>query len=176
MKPNFKKILNSDSLRVTADIATEAIANIPEYFKEVLDISLNSIPPVNWRAARVTALSAEKNYELFIPYVNEIAQLYSGFKNDGLKRSYAYLLSKYTKYFNEESQSDLIEVCFNYMLSDEKIAVKYNCMKLLFEMTEIIPELKGELLAAIEFNVSEGIFRMNGEILKIYKAVDIQVI
>ena len=176
MKPNFQTILNSDSSRATADIATEAIADVPEYFKEVLYISLNTKPPVNWRAARVVSLSAEEYPELFIPYVNEIAQLYSSFKNDGLKRSYAWLLSRYAKYFNEESQSDLIEVCFDYMLSDEKIAVKYNCMKLLFEMTKIIPELKGELLAALEFNLSEGIFRMNGELKKIYNAVDVQVI
>ena len=176
MKPNFYNILNSDSSRVSADIATEAIADVLEYFKEVLDISLNAKPPVNWCAARVIALSSEEYPELFVPYANEIAQVYSSFKNDGLKRSYAWLLSRYVNHFNEESQSDLIEVCFNYMISDEKIAVKYNCMKLLFEMTKIITDLKGELLAALEFNLSEGIFRMNGELKKIYEAVDIQIV
>ena len=123
MKPNFKTILNSDSLRATADIGTEAIGGVPEYFKEVLDISLETKPPVNWRAARVLSLSAEQYPELFIPYVNNIAQLYSSFKNDGLKRTYAWLLSRYSKYFNEDSQADLIEVGFDYMLSDEKMAV-----------------------------------------------------
>ena len=175
MKPNFQTLLNSDSLRATADIATEAIADVPEYFKEVLDISLEAKPPVNWRAARVVALSAEKYPELFVPYVNEIAQLFSDFSNDGLKRSYAWLLSKYVNYFNEDSQYDLIEVCFNYMLSDEKIAVKYNCMKLLYELCKIIPEINGELLAAIDFNISEGVFRFNGELKKIYNAIDIKV-
>ena len=175
MKPNFQNILNSDSLRATADIATEAIADNPEYFKEVLDISLDAKPSVNWRAARVVALSAEKYPELFVSYVNEIALLFSEFKNDGLKRTYAWLLSKYADYFNEDSRSELIEVCFNYMLSDEKIAVKYNFMKLLFEMCKRIPEFKGELSAAIEFNISEGVFRFNGELKKIYNAIDIKV-
>ncbi len=175
VKPNFQNILNSDSLRATADLAVEAVGDVPEYFKEVLDISLEAKPPINWRAARVLVLSAEQYSELFIPYVNKIAHLYASFKNDGLKRSFALILSKYVKLFNEESQADMIEVCFNYMLSDEKPAVKYNCMKVLFEMIKIIPELKGELLVVIEFNISEGIFRMNGEIKKIYKAVDIQI-
>lgn len=171
MKPNFKKIL-SNSLRITMDIAAEAVGNNAVYFKEVLTISLKEKPPLNWRASRVIALCVDKHPDLFIPYVNTIAQLFSNFKNDGLKRSYAYALSKYVKHFNEESQADMIEVCFNYMLSDEKIAVKYNCMKVLYEMTKIIPELKGELQAAIDFNLSEGIFRMNGAIKKIYKKIE----
>ncbi len=174
MKPNFNKILG-DSLRITADIAVEAVADVPEYFKEVLDLSIKEKTPINWRAARVVALSSEKYPELFIPYVNKVAQLFPSFKNDGLKRSFALILSKYAKHFTEDSQANLIEVCFNYMLSDEKIAVKYNCMKVLYEMTKIIPELKGELQASIDFNVSQGIFRMNGEIKKIYREIDIQI-
>ena len=175
MRPNFYEIISIDSSRASADIAVEAIADVSEYFKEVMDISLQAKPPLNWRAARVLALSADEHHDLFIPYANQIALLFSCFTNDGLKRSYAWLLSRYAKYFNEESQSKLIEVCFNYLLSDEKIAVKYNCVKLLFEMSKIIPELKGELLAAIEFNISEGIFRMNGQLKKICKAIDIQL-
>ncbi|MCF6364939.1 MAG: hypothetical protein L3J35_01940 [Bacteroidales bacterium] len=172
MPPKFKNIL-SNSLRVTMDIAAETVGKNPQYFKEILNISLNEKPPINWRASRVIALCTDKYPDLFIPYVNKIAQLFPSFKNDGLKRSYAYVLSKYVKYFNEDNQAGLIEICFNYMLSDEKVAVKYNCMKLLFEMTEIIPELKGELQAAIGFNISEDIFRMTGEIKKIYKAIDV---
>ena len=175
MKPNFQSILNSDSLRVTADIAVEAVGDVPEYFKKVLDISLETKQPINWRAARVLALSAEQYPELFVPYVNKIAHLFFGFKNDGLKRSFALILSKYVTHFNEESQADMIEVCFNYMLSGETMAVKYNCMKVLYEMTKIIPELKGELLAVIDFNISEGIFRMNGEIKKIYNQTELKI-
>lgn len=175
MKPNFQTILNSDSLRITADIAVEAISNNPDYFEEVINMSLNSKSPMNWRSSRVIALSVLKYPKLFIPYVNKIAQLFSSFKDDGLKRSYSFALSKYCEYLNEKSQADLIEICFDYMLSNEKVAVKYNCLKLLYEMCKIIPELKGELQAAIDFNISEGCFRMNGEIRKIYNAIDIQV-
>ncbi len=176
MKPNFQNILNSDSLRATANIAIEAVGAVPEYFKEVLDISLETKPPINWRAARVIALTVDDYPELFIPYVNKIAHLFPSFKNDGLKRSFALILSKYVTHFNEESQADMIEVCFKYMLSDEKMSVKYNCMKVLFEMTKIIPELKGELQAAIDYNIQQGIFRMNGEIKKIYKAIDLKIL
>ena len=170
MKPNFNKILG-DSLRITIDIATEAVGNNPIYFKEVINLSLKSKSPTNMRASRVIALVIDRFPNLFIPYTNKIAQLFSSFKTDGLKRSYAYALSKNVKHLTEDNKADLIEVCFNYMLANEKVAVKYNCMKFLFGMTKIIPELKGELQASIDFNVSEGTFRMNGEIKKIYKQI-----
>lgn len=171
MKPDFKKIL-SDSLRMTIDIATEAVGNNSDYFKTVLDLSLKSKSPLNMRASRVVVFVVDKNPELFIPYVNKIAKLFPDFKNEGLKRGFAYVLSKYTTYLNEENQVEMIDVCFKYMLLNEKVAVKYNCLKFLFEMTKMYPDFKGELQAAIDFNITEKIFRMNGEIKKIYKKID----
>jgi hypothetical protein len=175
MKPDFHRILNSDSSRLTADIATEAIDNVPEYFEEVLNFSLTSKSPLNWRAARVIALCSEENHELFIPFVNTIAKRVPKFECDGLKRSYTWLLSKYTEYLDESSQSALIDVCFKYMMEDEKPAVKYNSIKLLYEISKILPDLKGELAAIIDFNISQGVFKMNGEIKKIYNAIDLQI-
>jgi len=168
MQPNFKEILG-DSLRITSEIAAEAVGNNPKYFKEVINLSLHEKAPLNWRAARVVLLCIEDYPKLFIPYVNDVAKLFPTFKVDGLKRAYGHILSKYTKLINEDYLSEIIEVCFNYMLVDEKIAVKYNCMKLLFEISKIYPDLKGELKASVDFNLTENIFRMNGEIKNIYK-------
>jgi hypothetical protein len=172
MKPNLKGILSIDSSRITADIAADAINGNSNYFKEVINLSLNEKTPLNWRAARVVALVCDEHEELFIPYVNKTAKLFSSFKNDGLKRSYATILLKYINLFDEESLTQIIDVCFKYMLSEEKVAVKYNCMKLLYEITKKIPELRGELQAAIDYNLSENVFRFNGEIKKIYNAID----
>lgn len=171
MTPNFKKIL-SNSLKITSEIAAEAVGNNPKYFDEIIKMSLHEKSPLNWRAARVVLLCIEKYPKLFVPYTNEIAKLFSTFKVDGLKRAYSYILSKYITQINEDFLSDLIETCFNYLLSKEKIAVKYNCMKLLFEISKKYPELKGELKASIDFNLSEDIFRMNGAIKKIYKELE----
>jgi hypothetical protein len=175
MKPDFLEILKSDSSRLTADITTELIAGNPGFYDEVIDLSLVEKSPVNWRAARVAVLSAEEYPELFVPHVNCIAKKFKSFQCDGLKRSYASLLAKYTTYMNDDSKRILIDTCFKYMLEDEKPAVKYNCMKVLFELSMIIPEIKSELAAVIDFNISHGIFRMNGEIKKIYMAINLQI-
>lgn len=170
MKPNFNKILG-DSLRITSEIAAEAVGDNPKYFKELINLSLQEKAPLNWRAARVVLLCIEDYPKLFIPYVNEIAKLFITFKTDGLKRAYAHILSKYIKLIDEDYLSEIIDVCFNYMLSNQKIAVKYNCMKLLFETSKIFPDLKAELKSSIDFNLTENVFRMNGEIKKIYKQI-----
>jgi len=175
MKTDFHALLNTDSSRLTADIVTEAVENDPLGFEEIVGISLKAKPPVNWRAARVVALAADENRDLFVPYVNEIALRFPEFMCDGLKRSYAWLLAKYTRHLDNISQSVLIDVCFKYMVENEKPAVKYNCMKLLYEMSNLLPELKGELAALIDYNVTLGIFKMNGEVKKIYRTLELQI-
>jgi hypothetical protein len=175
MKPNFSEIIKIDSSRATADIAVDSIGNNPGYFEEVLSISIHEREPFNWRACRVIYLCSMKHHELFKPHANKIAEIFPEFKTDGQKRGYAYLLSRYINELDENSQSQMIDTCFNYMLSDEKIAVKYNCMKFLYEISKKIPELKGELLAAIEVNLSDGTFKLNGQIKKIYKDIELKV-
>ena len=175
MKPDFYQILNTDSSRATADLAAEAVAGVPEYFEEVLHYSFIEKSPVNWRAARVVWLCSTKFPELFKPHANKTAKLFSEFKVDGLKRTYAYMLSNYVNELDEDSLADMIDICFKYMLNDEKIAVKYNCMKFLYETCKLIPELSGELLAVIEVNISDGTFRFNGLLKKIYTEIELKI-
>ena len=171
MKPDFRKIL-TDSLRMTVDIATEAVDGKLEYFEAVLTLAIGDEAPLNMRASRVIALIVDKYHGLMMPFVDKIANLFPNFNSDGQKRSFAYVLSKYVNRLSEDNQAKMIDVCFDYLLSNEKVAVKYNCMKFLFEMTKLYPELRGELQSAIDFNLTEGIFRMNGEIKKIYKTIN----
>jgi len=171
MKPDFRKIL-TDSLRMTIDIATESVDGKLEYFEDVLNLAIGDEAPLNMRASRVIALLVDKYHGLLMPFVDEIANLFPNFNTDGQKRSFAYVLSKYVNRLSEDNQAKMIDVCFDYMLLNEKVAVKYNCMKFLFQMTELYPELSGELQSAIDFNLKKGIFRMNGEIKKIYKTIN----
>ncbi len=175
MSVDIKTILLIDSSRLTADIAVDVITDNPKAFDIAVDMSLKTKSPLNWRAARVVALAAEKNPQLFIPYVNEIAIRFPGFNCDGLKRSYTRLLAKFYDYIDTSFIPTLIDICFKYMLDNEKPAVKYNCMILLFEISKKLPELKGELLAVIAYNIDKKVFRRNGEILKIMNALEIRL-
>ena len=170
MNPIFTKIL-SDSSKITIEIATEVVGNNPDFFKKVLDLSLKPKSPLNIRAARVVVAAAENYYHLFLPYINSVVKRFPDFKTDGQKRAFAYLLSKYIDYIREDKHVEMLDVCFRYMFEDENIAVKYNCMIFLYETAKIYPELKGELKHAIDFNLTQNIFKMNGEVKKIYKEI-----
>jgi len=170
MKPDFKKIL-FDSSKLTIDIAAEAVGNNQEYFKIVLNLALNEKSPLNMRASRVIVSVSDVYPDLFFPYVNEAAKQFYNLNNDGQKRAFAYVLSKYVNNIEEDNRAILLDTCFDYLFSNEKVAVKYNCLILLFEFLRIYPKLKNELLSAIDFNLTEGIFRMNGEIKRIYKKI-----
>jgi hypothetical protein len=175
MSTDIKSILQIDSSRLTADIAVDLIEDNTKDFDIAVDISLKTKPPLNWRAARVVALAAEKNPNLFIPYVNDIALRFPGFNNDGLKRSYARLLAQFYTFIDTSLIPALIDICFKYMLENEKPAVKYNCMILLYELSRIFPELKGELLAVIDYNIDKKVFKRNGEISRIMKSLEIRL-
>ena len=156
MKPDFLKILSIDSLRATADLAVEAVGNNPEYFKEVLNIACNNKSPVNWRAVRVIEFVTEQNPKLFFPYVNKYAKLFPSFKTDGFKRSFPKIFTYCKNKLNKENKVILIDTCFKYLSSGfEPIAVRVNCMQLLYELSKDIPEITGELQAAIEFQYDD---------------------
>ncbi len=169
--PDFYALLSADSLRATADIAIEAVGNRADFFAEVLKIALTEKPPINWRAARVLYICAEKNSELLAPHADNLAEALPTFTNDGMKRGIALALSYVVMQLSDDKILMLVKTGFEWMLSEEKIAVKYNVAKLLFEISKRVPDLKGELQAVIEFCISTGEFRNNGDIAKILKKI-----
>ncbi len=153
---NFENILDNSS-RLAAEIATNAIGNDAKSFKKVLDLSLNDKPPINWRAARVINLSCLKHYELFEPYVNIVATKFHTFTSAGLKRTYPKIFSLYINKLNEKNKIALIDTCFKYLLSNnEDIAVRVNCMQLIFDLQKDFPEIGEELRLTIELLLLEN--------------------
>lgn len=156
MSPDFYKLLSIDSLRKTADLTAEAVGENPIFFDEVMQIALSDNIPQNWRAVRVIDLVSSKYYDLFIPYVNEIAQKFTSFRNVGQKRGLSKILIKYTNKLSENNTVNLIETCFKYLMSGkEAIAVKIYCMQILYEMSKLNKDIIGELEAVILYKLDD---------------------
>jgi len=153
---NFENILNN-STRFATDLAVEKIGYNPQYFKNVLDLALQKDSPINWRAARVVVLSTQKYPELFEPYTNLIAKKFPAFKNAGLKRVFPMALAFHKSKINDKNKIQLIDTCFKYTISEnEDIAVRVNCMQLIYEIQKDIPELSTELKLTIELILQES--------------------
>ncbi len=153
---NFENILNNSS-RFTADLTVEKVGNNPKHFKSILYLTLNKDSPINWRAARVVVLASKKHPELFEPYANFIAEKFPTFKTAGLKRVFPIALAYHINKISDKNKIQLIDTCFKYTISEkEDIAVRVNCMQLIYEIQKDIPELSIELKLTIELILQES--------------------
>ncbi len=173
MLPDFKKILSIDSSRVTANLVVDAVGGNESYFKILMDAFYNEKSPINWRALRVIDICTDNNSDLFVPYVNKTAGIYPDYKEGAIKRILPKLFSKHVDKINQENCGILINTCFEYLLSgSEAVAVKVNCMQLLYELSKRVPEIRGELQAAIEFHYDEGTTGYKSRAKKILKELN----
>lgn len=150
MNLKIRELLNIDSSRTTADILVEAIGNNQQKFDELVSFAFTEKSPQNWRAVRVMELICNDYPFLFEKHADIFAAKYPEFKTPGHKRVLPKIFEKYVSLFSEENQSLLIGTCFDYMMSGkEDVAVRVNCMQLLFEFSKIIPDIAVELEACI---------------------------
>lgn len=151
VKDDLIKLLSVDSSRAIADMVKEKVGNNPVSFDKLLDISLTTKPPICWRAARVIDLCSQIHNELFIPYVELIVNKLIKFDNSSMKRIYLHVLLSYTAFIKSEQVAQLINVCFNWLNSEqEAIAVRVYSMYLLSKIAEKEPDIQNELLLILE--------------------------
>jgi hypothetical protein len=155
-EPDFIRGL-FDSGRATADLAVEAIANNPQRFRNLIDLSFSQPYPIGMRTARVVEIFCEKNPEFIIPFLDEIIEKIASSKIDGVKRSYLKIINDHTGPEVLSEPGPLVHLCFDWLLSPkEAIAVRYHSMGILYKLAVKIPELKPELRTVLEFLMEES--------------------
>jgi hypothetical protein len=143
--------LLSDSSRRSIDMAVSIVGNNVHIFKNMLDVALLDRGKLTMRAARVVNFSANQYPHLIAPYLTEIVKKLHKFKHDSLRREMTKTLAEYPGEFEDESNSILLEICFNWFLDpEEKIAIKVYTLDILYRISKIYPDLKVELISAIE--------------------------
>ncbi len=154
---NIEDALKSDSSRVLADMTAKAVVENPEQFETLIDLSFTRKSPISWRAARVADLCTELQPDIVLPYLSVLTERFPEMKCDSLRRSYSRLLIKFTDNIPEEHLVKIIDKCSEWIMSqDVAVAVKANCMQILYNISEKIPELKNELILIIEDQMPIG--------------------
>ena len=78
-------------------------------------------------------------------------------EDESVKKNFMKILAETPLEFNNEQLGILVETCFELLLSENSsIANKAYSMELLYKISEIEPDLKTELIAAIEEQIPEG--------------------
>ncbi|MGQ0828638.1 MAG: hypothetical protein ACT4ON_09610 [Bacteroidota bacterium] len=151
---NYISQLLKEHSRSNTDLIAKAIDDSPTEFKKIIDIIYNEKAPLPQRASWVLAAVNEKHPELLKPYITLFIDTIQKFKTDGIKRNMAVALASHS--IPKKSQGKLINVCFELILSPtETVAVKVHALQAITNIAKLHSELKNELKAAIEDQLSK---------------------
>jgi hypothetical protein len=153
---NLKELL-PDSFRKTADQACTILLNHPEDLPQMIQLSFAEDRTMGMRASRVVLLFYEQNPSLLKPLMPEIFdQLYIT-KNSSTIRNLLHLFIKDFTLLDENRFGKLLEFCFNLLDSPSaEIAHRALAMQVLYQVSNKLTDLKGELKALIEIHYEEG--------------------
>jgi hypothetical protein len=151
---NFEEQL-VDSSRLIADLVAKNVGDNKEYFKELMELSFSGKPKISMRASRVATLCVEKYPFLIEPYLDKI--IYSLPDDESIRKNFLKVLAEAELKFSEDQLGYLFDNCFEMLISDKSsIATKVYTMQILYKISQIEPDLKIELISAIEEQVPKG--------------------
>ena len=161
-----------DSSRFIAEMVAENVGDNPGHFEKLMTLAFSGKGKISMRASRAAIFCVQKYHHLIDPYLNKIIHMLP--EDESVRKNFMKILAETPLEFNEEQLGILVETCFEMLLNDKSsIANKAYSMELLYKISEIEPDLKTELIAAIEEQIpagSTGIKTIGRKLLKrLYK-------
>lgn len=171
---DIREFLKIDSSRLNANILVDKIEEDPDVFKTLWEIMLEDTYPLSMRASRVIWLFAIKHPYFVEPRLSEIINILPGIKTESVWRNMLNVISLFP--IPEELTGPVFDLCYGIVESQgNAIAVKANAMTILYNISNIEPELKMELITLFESqrdSESAAIFARSKILLqKLYKDI-----
>jgi hypothetical protein len=153
----IKELLRSElSKRHAVEIAKMSREN-PLIYDELWAIAISDKLPINWRAAWVIKGIWEKTPEMIVPYLGQMRQALPSISQHGVRREFLRILTEYPPPDDKEELGILLKCCFDWLASPmETVAVRVHSMEILFQISNLIPEIIPELKTTIEVAMQEG--------------------
>jgi hypothetical protein len=150
---SFEEVLSRTCSKVEMQAITEVVCQQPERIDELWTLANSSIPNA-WRAAWALAHINEKNSQLFIPYLGEIADIVTTTKNLSIKRELLKILIFHP--LPDEPSGVLLDDCFETITSNFfPVGLRMYAMSMVAKYCERYPELTPEFLAVLETILAE---------------------
>ncbi|MES3017540.1 MAG: hypothetical protein V4721_07175 [Bacteroidota bacterium] len=129
----------------------------------VLDLCLHCNYEIAFRAAWILEIAAENNPEEFGLYLDEFTNVYINLRNLSGQRHFTKILMSLTKnagrrdLLSEQKLAILVETTFEWLIDlQTPVAVRVNCMDILFNLKDKSDWIADELRAQIEFQLQNG--------------------
>ena len=107
-----------------------------------------------WRSCWIIDTASEEYPELLTGKLELIIAALLTTNDSSLKRHFTRMLCRCE--IPEEFQGETVNRCFELLSPGEPAAVRVNSMQLLFNISQKLPDLKGELISVIENLIEEG--------------------
>ena len=136
-------------------LITQYILDYPQILPSLYQLIWNCKKELQWKATWVLEHVFLDNQDLISPYLDDLIKRFNTIESDGAKRHIAKILS--LSEITEKANGELINTCFDWLISELiPVAVKVHCMQILFNICETYPDLKQELKAVIEGQISNN--------------------
>ncbi|MBI9066427.1 MAG: hypothetical protein JEZ09_03975 [Salinivirgaceae bacterium] len=149
MKEKLRQQLLAELSRRNIDLVTQYACQNPEAINYLVDLVIYNEETVSMRAAWALEKLSEKKNEVIKNRLPDILEILSKITVSGTRRTIAKVLMQYT--IPEEFEGKLFDFCIEMIEAvKEPVAVKANCMTIVFNLLPKYPELKNEIFAIIE--------------------------
>lgn len=153
----YKNIQNSSAHRSSRDFIANSIFENPELLTDLLEILLDVKDKNHYKACWISELIFEKHIDWLSPYLDIFCKTLSSYSSESALRSISKICLfsanhhfkrlKAKEIFLTENHLELMtESCFDWLISDKKVATKAYAMRALFQFGKhkdwIYPELK----------------------------------
>jgi len=134
-------------------LAKEALTN-PELLKELFNTLLTGEERYARTTAEVLRHASDEDRTIAQPYIDDLIKRISNAPHPGIIR----VIFRFFQYatFNEDQSGRVTNVAFNYLTDrNQPIAIRVFAMSTLANISKSYPELRPELIAVLEENLSE---------------------
>lgn len=131
------------------ELVTQEILNNFDLWDDVIKFALKSNHKISWRAAWLVDKINDKNPILVHIYIPAMIKQVKVEKQHGKRRHFLKIISLHE--IPEEEAGMLVDFCLEKFVTEkEPIANRVHAMQILFNISEIEPDLKPEILEIIQ--------------------------
>jgi hypothetical protein len=123
-------------------------------FNQLFQLIFSGDHRLAWRSCWIIDIASEEHPELLLSNLPVIISGFLSTEDRSLKRHFTRILCRYK--ISEEYLGAVVNRSFELLSPSEPAAVRVFAMQLLFNVSLVMPDLKGELISVIESLMEEG--------------------
>lgn len=148
-KESIVELLHSVTSRFTIDQLVFAVGSNETLFAVLVENMLAAKEPVNMRAAWAVSVITDKQPWLLNPYIEQLASNIPSFSHPAIVRSILRYFC--TNPLPGQKMGAMLNLCYSYLLNLKMpAAIRVYAMQIIFNISEIEPDLKEELRLTLE--------------------------